>query len=303
MANVQVAAEGTDALVGGAGDDLLIAGPLQWTADFVALDASGFTGRVTIDQDGGQLRVVAVADGLVPGQSYALAIHGLSEIEGAPVDSLAGASGLDADDDGAIGQAELEAGIGPSLLELEPQVAAANGNIGFDQSFDLAALDANAALFPLEFRAVELSAPGGPPAAVAELAPVDGSGAAEGVALAGAGGNDVLVGGAGDDLLVGGTGDDVLVGGGGDDSMVGNGGADRFVVGQGRDAITGFNPGDGDRVDFGHDADSAVLRATQTPQGLWLTIGDGAANAPGTEGVILVGIQANATTDIGDWLV
>ena len=59
-------------------------------------------------------------------------------------------------------------------------------------------------------------------------------------------GNDFILGGFGDDLIVGGSGNDKLLGGADDDTLIGGSGADFFNCGDGQDAITDFNPSQGD---------------------------------------------------------
>lgn len=68
--------------------------------------------------------------------------------------------------------------------------------------------------------------------------------------LLGGSGNDILFGAHGEDRLLGGAGHDILDGGTGRDVLTGGAGADRFDLfrGTGRDAITDFNPADGDRI-------------------------------------------------------
>ncbi|WP_448188075.1 CAP domain-containing protein [Azospirillum sp. sgz301742] len=61
---------------------------------------------------------------------------------------------------------------------------------------------------------------------------------------------DTLFGGVDDDVLFGDAGDDLLSGDVGDDRLTGGGGADHFAfgAGSGRDTITDFNAGEGDRI-------------------------------------------------------
>ncbi|WP_448679534.1 retention module-containing protein [Pseudomonas nicosulfuronedens] len=71
--------------------------------------------------------------------------------------------------------------------------------------------------------------------------------------LYGQGGNDFLFGENGNDILFGGTGNDQLTGGKGDDILTGGAGADTFIwkAGDiGKDTITDFNAGEGDRIDI-----------------------------------------------------
>lgn len=78
----------------------------------------------------------------------------------------------------------------------------------------------------------------------------------DGAELRGGGGNDILNGHTGDDTIVGGEGDDLITGGAGTDELTGGSGGDRFLfndvaesaAGAGRDVITDFNAGDGDRI-------------------------------------------------------
>lgn len=124
----------------------------------------------------------------------------------------------------------------------------------------------------------------------------------DGLLLAGGNGQDVLIGGGRSDLLIGGRGDDLLAGGQGDDDLVGGRGADRFLVGEGKDVVIDFDPQAGDKVDFGEDVGLADLVARQTPQGVWITIGDGGLNDPETEGVLLVGLRAVSAAEVTDWI-
>ena len=86
--------------------------------------------------------------------------------------------------------------------------------------------------------------------------------------LSGNGGNDTIAGGAGHDLIDGGIGNDVIVGGAGNDRIIGSLGADRLtgslgadifvfrslgdstMAVSGRDTITDFSFGQGDRIDL-----------------------------------------------------
>jgi VCBS repeat-containing protein len=65
-------------------------------------------------------------------------------------------------------------------------------------------------------------------------------------------GNDIITGNSGNDILVGGKGNDTLIGGAGNDTLIGGAGADMFVFkpGDGRDVITDFSSGQGDRIDL-----------------------------------------------------
>jgi Ca2+-binding RTX toxin-like protein len=334
MANgqVRVGDSGTTFLGGGNGDDLLIAEPLQWTAQLGALNGSGVTGTATLTLQDEGLRVQVQASGLEPGQPHAMHIHGLSTAEGVPLDSQPGTTALDADGDGFVELAEGRVTQGPPVLDLGAAITS-DGTIDYDQTFSLDGSDGFAAgvdaadLFPLTARLVEIHgltvaagdgqgtggevdgsagykpslpvASGGIEAAAAatETAAAD----TDGVLLAGGNGDDVLIGGRGADLLAGGNGNDVLAGGAGDDDLVGGRGADRFFVGEGKDAITDFRPADGDRLDFG-DADSSGLVARQTNQGLWITLDDGPISDPATEGVLLVSVRAGSGAEVADWL-
>jgi Ca2+-binding RTX toxin-like protein len=64
-----------------------------------------------------------------------------------------------------------------------------------------------------------------------------------------AGGNDIINGRAGDDFIVGGPGADQLTGGSGADTFVWHNAQDGTFYNQ-LDAITDFNPADGDKLDF-----------------------------------------------------
>lgn len=76
--------------------------------------------------------------------------------------------------------------------------------------------------------------------------------------LTGDANDNILRGGAGNDVLNGGDGNDVLDGGSGADQLNGGAGADRYVftslsdlgLGDLADLISGFNGGEGDRIDF-----------------------------------------------------
>lgn len=332
MANgqVRVSDSETTFLGGTSGDDLLIAGPLQWTVDLAAINGAGVDGTATISLTDEGLRVQVQASGLEAGQAHAMHIHGLSSPLGLPLDSLPGTPALDADDDGFVELAEGRVTQGPPILNLGAPVSA-DGTLDFDQTFSLDGEDAFAAgfdvadLFPLTARLVEihgLTTPVGVgagtagevdggagfkatlPVASGEIEPAvaaaeDDDG--DGVLLAGGNGNDGIIGGAGADLLVGGNGNDVLAGGPGDDDLVGGRGADHYIVGDGKDAVVGFRAAEGDRLDFG-DVDPSELVARQTNQGLWITIGDDPISDPDTEGVLLVGVRAVSGAEVAGWL-
>lgn len=85
--------------------------------------------------------------------------------------------------------------------------------------------------------------------------------------LEGGSGNDYLDGGTGSDFLFGGSGHDDLYGGKGSDEMTGGTGADYFIFSSlndsnsyfGRDTITDFYRGEGDKIDLSDiDAKSGV---------------------------------------------
>jgi serralysin len=81
-------------------------------------------------------------------------------------------------------------------------------------------------------------------------------------------GNDTILGEQGNDALIGGAGADSLMGGAGKDRRTGDGGGDRFVFGKasestlalaGRDTITDFSRGQGDKINLaGIDARSGA---------------------------------------------
>lgn len=129
----------------------------------------------------------------------------------------------------------------------------------------------------------------------------EGQAGGAGVFVLGGAGDDRLIGGAGDDVLIGGSGDDILAGGVGNDDLVGGGGADRFIVGLGKDVITDFNPGDGDRLQFLPDDQSPALVLHDTPQGTWIIEGTGAVTDPASEGVLLVGLHVSDPAAASDW--
>ncbi|MGA9581850.1 MAG: calcium-binding protein, partial [Allosphingosinicella sp.] len=90
------------------------------------------------------------------------------------------------------------------------------------------------------------------------------AGGTENDALYGEAGHDSLAGDAGNDLLVGGTGNDSLVGAAGDDVY-------RFDLGDGQDTIT--DTAGVDRIEFGADINSDMVRVRQQGStGLALTI-------------------------------
>ena len=70
--------------------------------------------------------------------------------------------------------------------------------------------------------------------------------------MVGVGGADMMLGGAGNDTVNGGGGVDRLGGGTGDDRLVGGAKADSFVfgAGDGKDRITDFTTGQGDRLEL-----------------------------------------------------
>lgn len=339
MANGQASGAGPSVLVGnsdssflagGNGDDLIIAAPMQWTAELLPLNESGASGMATLSLGENDLRVQIAAIGLEPGQPHAMHLHGLAEASGLPLDSQPGSPALDADGDGFVELAEGRVAQGPPILTLGTPIAAADGSLTFDQTFNLdssqgfASGTDSADLFPLDFRLVEMHgltvgavgaategevdgiagfkatlpvASGGIEAAIAAADPTQ-----DGLLLAGGNGNDRLIGGQAADLLVGGNGQDVLAGGPGDDDLVGGRGADRFIVGEGKDAISDFQPAQGDRIDFGA-VEFGDLVARQTNQGLWITVGDAPLSDPDTDGVLLVSVRVTSAAQVADWLV
>lgn len=330
--------DGTGVIAGGNGNDILIAEPQAFTASFQAVNGSGVAGTVRVSIEGDQLHIAADVTGLEPGQAHDLTINGLVASGHAPLDVLPMTSSLDTDHDGFIELREAQQGAGPVLMDLGAQTPAADGSLHVDHTFALNALPglspgASAAdLLPLDFRAVELHGLGVPagagagtggevngtagfkaalPVAAADLHVADASPAGTtaantaanvpGVTLLGGNGADRLIGGHGDDVLVGGRGNDVLAGGAGNDDLIGGQGADRFVVGQGKDVITDFNPAEGDRLVFSHDANSPALVLHDTKQGTWIVAGTGAVEDPSTQGVLLLGVHAHSVTDASHW--
>lgn len=325
--------DGTGVVTGSNGNDILIAEPQLFTADFQAVNGSGVAGTVRVSIDGDQLHIQADVTGLEPGQAHEMHIHGLVASGHAPLDVLPMTASLDTDHDGFIELREAQQGAGPVLMDLGAQSPAADGSLHFDQSFALNALPglspgATAAdLLPLDFRAVELhglsvsgnagagttgevnGTAGFKPTLPVAAADLHTTGTAtdstavtiDGATLLGGNGNDRLIGGHGDDILVGGRGNDVLAGGQGNDDLIGGQGADRFVVGQGKDVITDFNPTEGDRLVFSHDANSPALVMHDTKQGTWMVAGTGAVEDPATQGVLLLGVHAHSVTDASHW--
>lgn len=311
-------------LVGGNGDDLLIAdGTQSWTATLVSLNNSGVAGTVTATLAGDQLQVNVQATGLEPNQTHPMHIHGLIGDTGAAENSTLGA--FDSDADGFVELAEGAATIGEPLLDLQSggqfPTAAADGSLNFTATFALSDLDLPsgtevADLFPLDMRAVQIHGDtvaagdgiltGGEvdgtagykaalPVAAAEFVEADADAtAAEGAVLRGDNGNDHLIGGAGDDLLLGSRGDDVLAGQGGDDLLVGGTGRDTFIVGDGTDTVVDFER-NLDKLVFSDGTGPGGVQASSTSEGVQLTSGDNI--------VLLVGVQANtATLDLVDWI-
>jgi Ca2+-binding RTX toxin-like protein len=90
--------------------------------------------------------------------------------------------------------------------------------------------------------------------------PLSNLATAVGDRIDGAAGNDVLDGGGGDDLLVGGLDADILVGGAGADTFQFNSvNESPFGINIKHDAISDFNPLDGDKIDLsGIDADTGL---------------------------------------------
>lgn len=322
MANTNVAVgNGTDAVNGSDGNDLLIAEPLSFSAPLQSLNNSGVSGEVLVSVTGDQLRVQVNATGLEANQTHPMHIHGLVDAAGTPLDSSVPTIAADSDNDGFVELLEGAPDYGPLLLPLEPFSTTPDGSLAFDQTFTLTGLTTASHLFPLDFREVVLNGDsvtasdgvgtGGEvngivgfkstlPVAAAELQPVaaDTAVGEQGVAMAGGSGDDRLVGGHGDDILSGGDGADVLAGGVGDDDLVGGRGADRFVVGDGKDVITDFTAAEGDRVVFGHDA-TPVLHDTN--QGTWIIEGNADVTDPNSEGVLLLGVHATTGTDTSQW--
>lgn len=309
---------GTGVVVGGAGDDILIAEPQVFTTQFLAVNGSGVSGSLRVSVDGDQVRVEADLTGLEAGRLHALDLHG-----SATQDSVALGTALDTDGDGFIETAEANRAAGPALATLS--AVSTDGTLHVDQSFDLAAMPD---LLPLDFHSVQvhgLSVAAGIgsgtsgevdgsagfkatlPVASADLqAQADSTAsstttAEPGTYVLGGSGDDHLIGGHGDDVLVGGRGNDVLAGGGGGDDLVGGSGADRFLVGQGKDVITDFNPSEGDRLVFSHDSLSAALVLHDTQQGTWIIAGNGAVEDPASQGVLLLGLHVHSPADAASW--
>ena len=324
---------GTGAVVGGRGDDILLAEPQVMTATFTPVNGSGISGTVRVTLDGDTLRVQADVTGLEANQAHAMHIHGLSDAAGTPLDTLPLTSGVDADRDGFVELSEAQKVAGPILLDLGSPVAPADGHVTVDKSFALADLPAGTldTLLPLDFRSVEVHGlsvragegagtsgevdgsagykatlpVGTAPLHAQDAAATDTAAAAAqstaGVRLIGGDGADRLIGGHGDDILVGGRGNDILAGGQGDDDLVGGAGADHFLVGQGKDVITDFNAAQGDRLTFSHDDPSAALVLHNTAQGTWVVQGTGAVEDPATQGVLLLGIHVSSPADAAEW--
>lgn len=326
--------DGTGVVTGGNGNDILLAGPQVFTASFTAVNGSGAAGTVRVGVEGSQLHVQADLTGLEAGQAHDMHIHGLITAGHAPLDTLPMAASLDTDHDGFIEFGEAQRAAGPVLMTLNSLTAGSDGSAHFDQSFALDALPGLttgatvADLFPLDFRSVEVhglsvlsnagtgtqgevnGTPGFKAALPAATADLHAEGAAAttstatsvgGATLLGGNGNDRLVGGVGDDILVGGRGNDVLAGGAGSDDLMGGHGADRFAVGQGKDIITDFNPAEGDRLVFSHDASSPALVLHDTKQGTWIIAGTEAVEDPASQGVLLLGLHAHSTNEAANW--
>lgn len=327
---------GSGAVNGGSGNDILIAEPQLFTADFQPVNGSGVSGTVRVSVDGSQMHLVADLAGLGAGSPYPLHIHGLLASGDAPQDSVPLTSAFDTDHDGFLELNEVQRAAGPVLVDLGTPTAGADGSLHIDRTFDLNAMTGLTAghtaadLFPLDFRSLEVhglsvaagagAGTGGEvdgtagykatlPAATAALhaagtgagtAAVDTSVNTPGVTMQGGNGDDRLVGGHGDDVLVGGRGNDVLIGGPGNDDLVGGPGADRYVVGQGKDVITNFNAAEGDRLVFSHDGPSQLVMH-DTSQGTWIIAGTGAVEDPSSQGVLLVGVHAHSVTDAAGW--
>lgn len=303
--------EGGAFLVGGNGDDLLLAdGTRTWTAPLTALNDSGVTGTVTVTQANDQLQVNVTATGLEPNQVHPMHIHSLEQTEESSITSF------DSDADGFIELAESVATAGPPAIDLQANgqfpTAAADGTLNFTANIELSSEAAE--LFPLELRAIEIHGltveatdgllTGGEvngtagykatlPVAAVELAPATAEEGATGAVLRGDNGGDTLVGGDGADLLLGSRGADVLAGQAGADQLIGGTGRDVFIVGEGADTVVDFER-NLDKLVFANGTAPGDVQVTATDEGAQLTAGDAT--------VMLVGVQASATTSISDWI-
>lgn len=112
--------------------------------------------------------------------------------------------------------------------------------------------------------------------------------------LSGGDGNDALFGGAGADRLVGGKGADVLYGGAGSDTFVFSALSDSTVNVSGRDVVSDFGGGAGDRIDLSRLDANSVTAGDQA----FTFIGDSAFS--NTAGELRIDDSGAATVIYGD---
>lgn len=282
-----------------------------WTVDLGALNSSGVNATAVLamntEADGTQYLNVAIsATGMTPSQTHVQHIHGLFDMAGNPIDSVAPTIADDADSDGMVEVLEGVAKYGDVLLPLSSggmmPMADESGRLTFIQNYDLGdagnfgspvtGADYTADdIMPLDLREIVLhgveipdgigdgtggEVDGGTngfiPILPAAAGGIEVATQAEALAvLAGqrAIASDTVTLTPGDDSFDAGLGDDMVDGLAGNDTITGGGDNDMLQGGFGADILEGN--GGNDRIDAGQ-ADVNVANAADAGASGGLTL-------------------------------